>query len=408
MGAFSAFKEKRSRRKATETPTVNAHYTKLARVSALIRYICIILVVVFSIYSLSFHASEISIENFRYMLKFINLGEDAEAPAGNLLAFDGSAGNRGLSFKGDLAILNESGLTITGWDEEVILRESFSLDHPKVTENGINLFCYDLGGKDLRIFNSYSLISQISFDYPIYWLAASEDGGFAVVSSAKGYRSAVYVYDKEFRLLYSRLLGDKYVDFVDISEDGKEFLTAAHYSEGGNIVTLVSKFRVDSEDMISEQKFIGEIPLGIYYTESGYCLMTSDSMRMFDSEDALKGEVSFADKDLLSGRILGNYALVTYSLEGLSGGTEAVIYNLEGNTVYSQTFNNAISDSTIIGNKLYALSPGVLSVCNTETNETETHSIPTSYSSLIPDGERIILFSENQAEYFEPTSKEEN
>ena len=411
MGAFSAFRDKRSKRRRDETPTVNDHYTKLARISALVRYICIILVVVFAIYSLSFHSSEITIENFRYMLKFINLGEEAETPVGNYIAFDGSSGNRGLAFKGDLAVLNESGLTVTGWDGEIILRESFSLDHPKITENGINLFCYDLGGKELRIFNSYSLISEISFDYPIYWFAAAEDGGFAVVSSAKGYRTAVYIYDKEFRLLYSWLLGDKYVDFVDISDDGKEIITAGHYSEGGNIVTLVTKVRVDSETAVSEQKFIGEIPLGIYYTDSGYCLMTSDSMRMFGSDDGITGEISFNGKDLLSGRIFGNRALVTYGLEGLSGGTEAVIYRMDGSAEFTYTFGNSISDAVIIGDKLYCLSPGVITICDIVAGTAETYTVPTSYSSLIADGEKIILFSENQAEYFDSstyTIKEEN
>ncbi len=407
MGAFSAFRDKRKKNK--ETPTVNDHYTKLARKSALVRYICIVLVVVFAVYSLSFHSDEISMENFRYMLKFINLGEEADAPLGTYIEFDGSTGNRGLIFKGDLAILDESGLTVTGWDGEQILRSVFSSDHPKITENGINLFCYDLGGKELRIFNSYSLLSTISFDYPIYGVSASKSGAFAVISAAKGYRSAIYVYDKEFRLLYSRMLDDEYTDFIDISDGGKEFITAAHYSEGGNIVTLVSKGRSDSDTMVYEQKFVGEIPLGIYYTDNGYCLMTSDYLRMFNSEDNLTGQVDFSQKDLLSGRIFGNKALMTYRLEGLSGGTEAVIYSLEGEELFSCSFETALTDSLIIGNQMYALFPGVLTVCDTETGEKTIHKIPTSYSSVLSDGSKAILLSENQAEYFDKTTfTEEN
>ena len=408
MGAFSIFRDKRTKKSKRETPTVNKHYIKLARKTAFVRYLCIILVVLFAIYSLSFHASEISIENFRYMLKFINLGDEAEAPVGNLIAFDGSAGNRGISFKGDLAVLNENGITITGWDSEIILRDTFSTDHPKVTENGINLFCYDLGGKDLRIYNSYSLISKISYDYPIYWFAASENGGFAVVSSAKGYRSAVYVYDKEYRLLYSKMLSDKYVDFVDISASGKEFITASHYSDNGNLVTLVTKSSVESEQPLFEQQFVGEIPLGLYYTESGYCLITSDAMRMFDNENNLTCTISFAGRSLLSGRVFGDRALLSYSLEGLSGGTESVLYSIGGEILFSHKNDRAVSDTTVIGNTFYALSPGTLAICDMVTGENKTYTIPTSYSSLVPDGERIILFSENQAEYFIPDTYEEN
>lgn len=402
MGIFSVFKDKKARK--NETPTVSEHYISLARKVGFIRYVVIIFAVIFAIYSLSFHGNEITIENFRYMLKFINLDEEAQTEKVSVIAFDGSKGNKGLAFKSDLAILNESGLTVTGWDGEVILRNNFSSDHPKVTQNGLHLFCYDIGGRELRIFNSYSLISNISFDYPIYWLSASESGGFAAVSSAKGYRSAVYVYDKEFRLVYSRLLGDKYVDFVDISKDGKEFITAAHISENGNIVTLLNRSRIDTEDVVFEEKFIGEIPLGIYYTESGYCLMTSDKMRMYDNQDNPLGEVSFENKDLLSGRIYGDKTLVTYGIEGLSGGTEAVIYDIYGNIVYSQTFSTDISDSVIADDVLYVLSPGVFSKCDIQTGDSVQYSVPASYSSLVPDESDIILFSENQAEKFNPES----
>ncbi len=404
MGAFSGFEDKRSKRNKEKTPTVSSHYIKLSRKATLIRYICMALVVAFAVYSLAFHPNEITMENFRYMLKFISFNEDASAQAGSFIAFDGNDGNKGAMYKGDLAVLNESGLTVTGWDGEVILRESFSFAYPKIDQNGINLFCYDLGGKEIKIFNSYSLLNEISFDYPIHWFASSESGSFAVASSAKGYRSAVYIYDKQFILVYSSLFGDKYVDFVDISSDGKEFIAASHYSENGNLVTQISKFRVDTENVLAEHKFIGEIPLGIYYTDEGYCLMTSDKMRMFDNSDQIVGEISFSGKELLSGRVFGKKALITYASEGLSGGTEAVVYGLDGNAEYSYRFDNSVSDAVIIDNTLYALSPGQLAISDIATSEETLFSVPTSYSALVKDGEKIILFSENQAEYFSETA----
>ncbi len=402
MGVFSAFNEKRTRRRKSETPTVHAHYTALGRRAAVLRFGLLIFVVLFAVYSFSFHSSEITIENFRYMLKFVNLGSDADAPIGNLLTYDANDSNKGLIFKGDLAVLNESGLTITGWDGEVLCKSSFNFDHPKMVENGINLFCFDIGGRDIKVFNSYSQIwsPEKQFEYPILWLSASKSGGFAVVSSAKGYRSAVYVYDGEFRLLYSRLFGDKYVDFVDISPDGKEFITAAHYSNKGNLVTQVSRFRVDTENAISTMEFVGEVPLGIEYTDDGYCVMTSDALRMFGADDSATGEVRFDSGELLSGRVFGSRALVTYGLEGLSGGAEVVIYRPDGSVEYSKAFPTSLSDSIICGKRLFTLAPGVLTEINIETGEEKLHNIATSFSSLVADGDRLIIFSENRAEYF--------
>ncbi len=404
MGAFSGFREKNSKKNKQETPTVAAHYTKLARRASLIRYAVLVFVVVFAVYSFSFHGSEITIDNFEYMMKFLNVGEEATTHVGSVLAFDGSKGNRGLVYKGDLAVLNENGLTVSGWDGEVILRETFSFGHPKMIENGINIFCYDLGGKELRIFNSYSQLARMPFDYPVYGVSASKNGEFAVVSSAKGYRSAVYVYDKDFRIRYSRLFGDKYVDFAAISPDGQEFVTAAHFSQKGNLVTQISKFSINSEDAISSQEFIGEIPLGIYYTEDGYSLLTTDTLRVFNSDDECTSEVSFAERELLSGSVFGNKTLINYGLDGLSGGTETVIYRLDGSVEFTRQFDSSLTDAIICGDKLYTLSPGVLTECDITNGNENIYYIPTSYSALVADGEELILFSENQAEYFDSSA----
>lgn len=401
MGAFSWFRDKTSKKNKKETPTVETHYTKLARKASFLRYTVLIFVVLFAVYSFSFHSSEITVENFDYMMKFLNVGEEEDARLGSLIAFDGSVGNRGLIYKGDLAILNENGLTVSGWDGDVILREVFTYDHPKMTENNLHLFCYDLGGKELRIFNSYSQLAKLNFDYPIHWISASASGDFAVASSAKGYRSAVYVYDKEFRIRYTRLFSDKYVNFVAVSPDGKEFITAAHFSKNGNLVTQISKFRVTEENAIFTQEFIGEIPLGIYYTEGGYCLLTTDNMRYFSSDNENVSTVSFEGLELLSGRVYGTASLVNFGLEGLSGGTQSIVYRPDGSVKYRATFDTALSDAVLCGDMLYALSPGTLTECNVLTGEKNVFEIPTAYSSLVLDDDMIILFSENQAEYFD-------
>ena len=411
MGAFSVFNDKRSQKNKKKVPTVREHYEKLARRTAVIRYTCLILVAVFAVWSFAFHGSELSVENFRYMLKFINLKEEEEAPEGNTINFDGNEGNRGIIFKSDLAVLNEGGLTITGWDGNVTLKSSFQCDHPKMIENGNYLFCYDIGGKEIRIFNSYSQVwsSGDEYEYPIYWVAAAKAGGFAVVSSAKGYRSAVYVYDGEFRQIYSRLFGDKYVDFVDISEDGKEFITAAHYSESGNVVTVVSRFSVTEEDPVHVETFIGEVPIGIYYTEEGYALMTSDALRFFGNADKdskqkaddILSEISFSGKNLLSGKIYKNSALLTYRLDGLAGGTELDVYDTDGNIIFTREYGTSLTDAVICGEKVYTLSPGKIAECDIKNErEDEIYEIPTSFSTLIPDDDRIIIFSDSEADYF--------
>lgn len=399
MGAFSSFRDNRSK-KNSDTPTVEGHYTRLGRIAAATRYAVLAALVVFAVYSFLNHRDEITIENFRYMMKFINIGEEAEKPVGSVISFDGTGGNRGVIYKGDLAVINENGVTVTGWDGDVTLKQNFSYDHPKMLQNGTHLFCYDLGGKELKIFNSYSLLSTASFDYPIYWMAVSQSGRYIAASSAKGYRSAVYVYDQEFRTVYSALFGNKYVDFADISADGREIILAGHYSDGGDILAFLSRYSTESKEPLCEISFIGEIPLGIYYTVNGYALLTSDALRVFNGSDTKIGEIDFSGRKPVSAAVYGDRILISYASEGLSGGTELVLYNEECERLLTETFANSLTAATVCGDKVYALSPGVLTE-SVPGAGSSVYEIPTSFFALITDGDRLILFSDSEARYFE-------
>ncbi|MBR5746384.1 MAG: hypothetical protein IKX92_03900, partial [Clostridia bacterium] len=282
-------------------------------------------------------------------------------------------------------------------------------DYPKMLTNGTDLFCFDIGGKEIKVYNSYSQRETKipAFEYPIHWVAASQSGSFAVVSSAQGYRSAVYVYDKEYRLIYTCLFGNKYVDFADISPDGKEILVAGHYSENADITAFVSRYSVTSDSPLSEYSFIGETPFGIYYTDSGYSLITGDKIRNYLKTDPNPvSEISFAGKRLMSARMYGDRALVTYSTEGLSGGTELDVYGFDGKVLYNSRFETSLSDTLICGGSVYALAPGELSLGNISSGITELHYVPTAFTRLIADGDRAILFSADTARYFDKNNND--
>ena len=280
-------------------------------------------------------------------------------------------------------------------------KNAFSYDHPKLMSNDVNIFCCDLGGKELKIFNSYMLLSEQSYDYPIYCLAVSQSGAYAVATSAKGYRSAVFTYDKEFRAVYNCYFGNKYIDFVDISPSGNEIIVAGHYSENGEIAAIVARYSTASETPVSETSFIGEIPLGIYYTESGYALLTGDAFRTFSSEGGLVGTVSFAGKKPVSAHVFGDRLLVSYSTEGLSGGTDLTVYKNDGEAELTISFPHSLTDTMISGGRVYALSPGELTVAGIADGDETAYSVPASFSALIADGEgKAILLSDSEARYF--------
>lgn len=407
MSSFSVFRDRRTKKTAKETPTVEKYYLKLATRTAILKYILLVFLIVFAVYSFSFHGDDITIENFRYMLKFINLGDEAETPEGSILTFDASDGNRGMIFKGDLCVLNESGVAVTGWDGETLVKGSFGYDHPKMTENGINLFCYDLGGNELTVFNSYSQVYSQSYDYPIYSVAASKSGAYAVISSEKGFRSAVYVYDQHFRETFKHTFGKLYSDFVAINDSGDRVMVLSHYSSEGNLCTDLSVFDCtsNSDDPVISMDFVGELPLGIYCTDSGFGVLTSSALRFFDNEGALLGQAEMGTKELLSAYVGRTGAALIFGTEGLSGGNELCIYGTDGAQKAAYRFDSALSDVLVTSECVWAISPGELAKCRTDGSGADIYKVETAFNSLLSDEGKLILFSENEAHYFDTSSE---
>ncbi len=407
MSAFSVFRDRRTKKTAKETPTVEKHYLKLASRTALLRYILLIFLIVFAVYSFSFHGDDITMENFRYMLKFINLGDEAETPEGSVLTFDASDGNRGMIFKGDLCVLNESGVTVTGWDGDVLVKGSFGYDHPKMTQNGINLFCYDLGGSELSVFNSYSQVFGQKYDYPIYGVAASKSGSYAVISSEKGYRSAVFVYDQHFRETFKHAFGKRYSDFVAINDSGDEILVLSHYSQNGHLCSALSVFdcRSDSEEPRIQQDFVGELPLGVYYTNQGFAVLTGNALRFFDKDGNQTGIVDLTQKKLLSAYVEPSGAALTFGMEGLSGGNELCIYGLDGGQRAAYRFDSTLSDVMVTEECVWTISPGELTKCLLDGSGGKVYEVQTSFNRLLSDDGKLILFSENEAHYFDTAAE---
>lgn len=402
MGAFSVFKDRKSK-KNKETPSVESHYIRLAKITAFSKYFVLLLLILFAVYAFSFHSDVVTMDNFRYMLKFINLGEEAEATEGSIITFDTHENNKGLSFKGDMCIYNENTVTIMGWDGDVLAGGELGYDHPKAVENGKNVFCCDIGGNELSVYTSITNVLVQTYDYPISWIAASESGNYAVVSSTKGYRSAIFVYDIHFRNIYTLQISDKYVDFIDMTADGNYFYTLSHHSSGGNLVTQVSKYTVASTDTrpLFTDEYIGELPLGVYCTDYGYAVLTSGGIRTYDGENNLIGFVPSKGREILSCHIGSRYSVLAFGTEGLSGGNELNVYGSDGKLVSSREFSATPADYTVADDMLYTVSQGVLTVVDLTGNSDDvSYDVSTDITHLVTDDGRLILFSPYKAEIF--------
>ena len=402
MGAFSIFTDKRNKKKQSGLPTVEEYYLRLARRTTLVKFICIMLLTGFALFAFSNYRDELTIENARYVLKFVNFGPETVQEKASVVYFDSDPNNKGELLRGDLAVLNKEGVAVYDFNGTRLLKSDFRYDHPKMVSTQRNIVICDMGGYGLRVINSFSTVYTQTFSYPILGLSASESGRFVVVSSAKGYRSAFFVYDEHCRVIYTYYFGDKYIDCAAISPDGREIAVLLHYSQNGQLVTLLSKFSVDDDQPVFQAEFAGELPLQIRFLPDGsYAFLTSDALRFFSGDNQNTSEIFFEEKSLLGYEFSDNYVIMTYNAVGLSAGTEMDVYRKDGTLAAIRSFDGALLDKKVAKDTLYVLLHGSLISIDLggETGDI-TAEVDSEFRQIIPDGESVILFSDKKAEYY--------
>lgn len=404
MSAFSVFTDRKKKKKNIETPTVQQYYQKRAVRISHLRYACLLLTVLFVVYGFMIHGDVLTAENFRYMLKFLDLTEQVAEEGTGEVHFDYAEDNIGGFFKGDIVVLNRDGLSVYSWETGVettrLFAEPFRMEDPKLVTTPQSIFAYDLGGNEIRMFNSYSQIARLSMDYPIYGFDASESGNFAVITSEKNYRTAVYVYDSYARQIYKRLLSDTYIDQVALTPDGSHFAALGHESKGGYLQSVLQVYSVKDEEPLFSQTFVGELPLMAGYLDNNtYAVLTGSYLRLYQNDrQEPVAALSMDGKKLMGCRFSGSHVLMTFGDSSLAGGTIVSAIDKNGTERLSLHFDGAIEDLHLQQDTLYALLMGELTTAPLSGGSPSAYTVANdTLQILFDDDGKPIVFEKSYA-----------
>lgn len=404
MSAFSVFTDRKKKKKNIETPTVQQYYQKRAVHISHLRYACLLLTVLFVVYGFTVHGDVLTAENFRYMLKFLDLTDEIAEEGAGEVHFDYAEDNIGGFFKGDIAVLGGDGIAVYSWETGVettrLFAEPFRMEEPKLVTTPQSIFAYDLGGNEVRMFNSYSQIARLSMDYPIYGFDASESGNFAVITSEKNYRTAIYVYDSYARQIYKRLLSDTYIDQVALTPDGSHFAALGHASEGGYLQSELQVYSVKDEEPIFSQTFVGELPLMAGFLDNNtYAVLTGSYLRLYrlDGQEPV-ATLLMDGKKLMGCRFSGGHVLMTFGDSSLAGGTVVSVIDQNGIERMSLHFNGAIEDLHLQNDTVYALLMGKLTVAPLSGETPTEYAVTNDALQILFDGDgNPIVFEKSYA-----------
>ncbi len=403
MKAFSVFSSGKKKKSVTaEVITPSIYYGKCARKIKFLKFSVLFLLILYIIYGVWFHGSELTVENFRYMMKYLDFSTSNVVVSGKEIVFDhDSKADIGI-LRNNIVIADGSGINVYDLNGQRSLRTPFTFSYPAIAVSDKFLFAYDLGmgSNTLKIFNVYSEIKSYTYDYPIYGVSVNPDGAYCVITSERGYTSGFIAYDSANRFIFRKSYGNRHVVSVDISDGGKDFIALLVSASDGDFVTELVHYNMTSENEQHSAKYLGEYPIKTVFAENGNVFVLTDkAIRFYNSDFQLQKEVSLENESMKRFFFDDEHAIITYGTQIVGNSARAKVFDVSGNIIVDEYFDGDILKTMIKDDVLYTITKGKFVIFDIKSGEKKIVAIDSKYTDFNFASDGIVFLNPTGAKY---------
>lgn len=189
-----------------------------------------------------------------------------------------------LSYRGGVAFVNQKGIEIYSPNGKRLLDVEESFAAPRAAASRKYLLAYDKGGNTFLVTSAYAKLYEGKTDFPIYGVALSDAGHFAIITGSDTALSTVLVYDANFNLIQRFSRASATLD-VALSANGKRIALLGINAENGQVYTKIDLFRLGDASPESSAVLSGEVPLALSFTDNKHLAVLTDQALHFASSD---------------------------------------------------------------------------------------------------------------------------
>ena len=387
----------RSKQKTDNKPHRDSYFASVSTGFRAAKYITVILLVIFLIFSFTFLRKDITLENLRYLLKFISFTNTETSITAAKINYASGDPNRLDLFIGDLCTLSPEGYALYDSHGNQIMAESINYGSPVLKVSERYALCYDMNGNAYTILNTYSKLYEGTSEYPITDADISDTGSFAVASSSREYRTAITLYDEDFSPT-SRILKNDHLMAMELSPDGKLLALMTSAVSDGRFRTRVELIAVgkDSAQATCELEGLG---YSINLTENGYIALTDEAVCFLDDKLQPKRVYKHTASLVMTDASEKYYALA-YA-DGIIGNSyNAFIYDSEGTKLYEGKLNGKLIaiESDKSGDHTFFLSGTTVTRINLINKKiSKIEVLPDAIDLLVEDNATVLAAMKNYA-----------
>lgn len=213
---------------------------------------------------------------------------------------------------------------------------------------------YDRGGKNFKTFNTTEVLFDNKTENAIYSADISRSGRYVFSTETAGYSSKVTVFSKNNKKLYSLLLADNIVADVLLNNSGKKLATSEIYSKGGQFVSKISVYSMDSSSPQFSFEIEGSAVASLINLKNSFAAVSEDKITVFKWSNGERFDCEL-NGDLLdiTNDLDGNFAFVTGRDNDYS--TANITVFKDSKKINSFSVDYFVNDISIFKNRIFTL-----------------------------------------------------
>lgn len=337
------------------------YYIYSAWVAKLIRYLCLLLITAIVIVSLTIYKGDVTVENMKYILKNIDFGVGYTLSQESMQVRFTSPASAAFSeyVRGDIVLLSRQGVETYDFSGKKIINSAHTYSTPALKVSEKYFLTYDVNGKDLAIYNTFSNVYEGVFPNGIYSACINDDGSFSVATRESPYRSGVIVYNASFKEIFKWMSDSLNVTSLDMPNSKSEVIVAGVRVDSGEFVTEILCFDTAKEQPRFTLSVNDEFPLAIEYVNGGFVLITDASIAFYTKDGELQNRHNVKRGSLSKYYNCDKLIAVAIS-KGISDAETLRFYTPDGRLIAEREYAGGVSDFSMNESDIYVLEPGRL------------------------------------------------
>ncbi len=349
---FSRIKDKTDTMSAY-LPYENIYYESIADCYKYVRLGMLVIFAVVMLLIIFLCNKELRPENFKYLFKYIDVDPAAVSSNYKDIYYDTNDDTFIAFYKGDLAIVGDGKFKLYNIAGNNILEENLETENALCDSEGKYLVMYYPGMKSVSIFNSFSKLYSVVYDYPVMYASSGDNGSFAVVTRDEKYRSAVYIYNSSFKTAYTWRSNEKYAVSAAVSANGKNAAVLTYIQRGGTYLREIYVRNISKDKQMLSVSSEGGMPIKVgFFANDNMYVVYADGVEFYNKDFEKIKSISFDSEMQFYNTFSDGFACITGKNKS---DTVVHYYDAKGNKKLTENFVHTVLDIKAIDDIIYLL-----------------------------------------------------